>query len=340
MLGRTAGVYGDRGIIPAVSDVPVASVVVATHNRAPLLSRLLEALEAQTVGPVEVVVVDDASTDDTWAELQRLAASSTLALRAERMAANAGPATARNVGWRAARTGLILFTDDDCVPQPGWVAAMTDALGKVDVAQGRTDPNPEHRFNHGPFSRTLQVTSEEGYYQTCNIGYRRELLDLLHGFDERFRRPAGEDTDLAWRAREAGASTTFVPEGLVYHDVRPSSFLVHLKDTWRWGWCVLTVREHPGLRGLIWRRIFLRASHPPALLGGLGLAIAAVPALGPGRVAGLALLFPYLLLRLRRWPLQGGRRRRLAAIPFAFVADLTESVVMVIASVRYRTLVL
>lgn len=316
-------------------------MVVATHNRAVLLPRLLQALEAQQGSPpFDVVIVDDASSDATWAALERLVATSPVQLQVKRLAANAGPATARNVGWRAARAELVLFTDDDCVPQPGWLAAMTAALAEADLAQGRTEPNPAQQSEQGPFSRTMEVTSEAGYYQTCNMGYRRSVLEALDGFDERYRRPAGEDTDLAWRAREAGATSTFVPAALVYHDVRPSSFMVHLKDTRRWGWCVLTVRQHPGLRDLIWRRMFLRASHPPALLGGVGLVAAALPFPIGVRLVGLALLAPYVHLRVRRWPLQGGPRRRLAAIPFAFVADLTESLVMVIASIRYRTLVL
>ncbi|MFL6206853.1 MAG: glycosyltransferase family 2 protein [Acidimicrobiales bacterium] len=318
----------------------VATVVVATHNRSSLLPRLVAALEGQDTDSFEVVVVDDASTDDTWDALQGLAASSKIDLRAERLAANSGPATARNVGWRAARSAMVLFTDDDCIPQPGWVRALTGALAEVDLAQGRTEPDPAQRTHHGPFSRTLRVTAEEGYYQTCNIGYRRTVLDALGGFDERYRHPAGEDTDLGWRARESGAATRFVDDGVVYHDVRPSRFLVHLRDTWRWGSCVLTVKQHPGLRDLIWRRVFLRGTHPPALLGGAGLLIAAVPAFGVGRWAGVVLLLPYLDLRIRRWPLQGGPRRRIAAIPGAFVADLAESLVMVISSVRYRTLVL
>lgn len=313
---------------------------MATHQRAGLLPRLVAALEAQDVGPIEVVIVDDCSADHTWPELQRLAGAASIEVRPLRLEVNSGPATARNLGWRSARATAVLFTDDDCVPQSGWVAGLLGGLEEAEVAQGRTEPNPDQGANHGPFSRTLEVRSEEGYYQTCNIGYRRDLLERLSGFDERYRLPAGEDTDLAWRAREAGASTTFVSDAVVHHDVRPSSFRVHLLDTWRWGWCVLTVRQHPGLRRLIWRRLFLRASHPPALLGGLGLAVAAVPVLGAWRWAGLALLLPYLDLRLRRWPLRGGPRRRVVAIPFAFVADLVEAVVMVVASVRYRTVVL
>lgn len=320
---------------------PIVSVVVATHNRSGLLPRLLHALETQRGSPFfDVVIVDDGSSDATWTELQRLAATTSVQLQVKRLEANSGPATARNVGWRAAHSQLVVFTDDDCVPQPGWLAAMSAALAEADLAQGRTEPNPAHQAEYGPFSRTLEVSSESGFYQTCNIGYRRALLEQLDGFDERYRRPAGEDTDLGWRARDAGATTAFVPGALVYHDVRPSSFTVHLKDTRRWGSCVLTVAEHPGLRDLIWRRTFLRASHPPALLGGAGLVVAALPLPGLVRMAGLVLLVPYMHLRVRRWPLHGGPRRRLAAIPFAFVADLTESLVMVIASVRYRTLVL
>lgn len=321
-----------------MSDL-VASVVVATHDRAPLLPRLLAGLEAQGTDRLEVVVVDDASTDQTWTELERLAATRPW-LRIHRLEVNAGPAKARNVGWRDARAPLVLFTDDDCVPQPGWALALVAALQDVALAQGRTNPDPAQKEHHGPFSRTLHVTAEDGFYQTCNIGYRREVLEQLGGFDERYRFPAGEDTDLAWRAKAIGATTRFVDDAVVHHDVRPSSFLVHLKDTRRWGSTVLTIREHPGLRNLIWRRTFLRASHPPALLGGAGLLVSVVPAFGPARLAGLALLAPYVSLRVRRWPLMGGPRRRLAAIPFAFVADLTESLFTMANAVRYRTLVL
>lgn len=319
-----------------------AGVVVATHNRADLLPRLLRALERQHgIEAFEVVVVDDASTDDTPSVLDELARTASVPVRIHRIESNRGPATARNLGWRASTAPYIAFTDDDCVPQAGWLESLVDALGTNDVAQGRTMPDPAQAAHHGPFSRTLDVKTEDGFYQTCNIAYRRSVLERLGGFDEHFRHPAGEDTDLAWRARDAGAATTFVDGAVVYHDVRRSRFRTHLRDTWRWEGCVLTIRKHPGLRSLIWRRVFLRATHPPALLGGLGLVIVVVAIGRPlAQAAGLALLIPYARLRIWRWPLSGGPRRRLAAIPGAFVADLAESLAMIVASVRYRTFVL
>src|SRR5438093_9901845 len=107
------------------ASTPIVSVVVPTRQRAPLLSRLVAALEVQAdVGAFEVIVVDDASADGTGTALERLASAASIPVRAVRLAARRGPAGARNVGWRLARAPLVAFTDDDCVPQPGWLAAL------------------------------------------------------------------------------------------------------------------------------------------------------------------------------------------------------------------------
>ncbi|MCU1378728.1 MAG: glycosyl transferase family 2 [Acidimicrobiales bacterium] len=322
---------------------PVVSVVVATHRRAALLPRLLAALEDQDLGrPFEVLVVDDASPDDTPEVLAKLVANASLPLRVLRLERNAGPATARNVGWRQAAAPLVAFTDDDCVPRPGWLSALVAGLDEVDVVQGRTRPNPEQLANTGPFSRTLDVSWEEGFYQTCNIGYRAALLERLGGFDEAFRWPAGEDTDLAWRALELGATTRFVEAAEVWHDVRPSSFVAHVRDLPRWSAVVHATKKHPGLRdrftwGFVWKR-----SHPPALAALVGAALVVAP--GAGRWArllgGAALTLPYLRHRAVVAPLQGGPRRRLAAIPLALAADVAEVGILARASARHRTLVL
>src|SRR3954452_12468363 len=107
---------------PAPSD-PALSVVVATRNRADRLPRLVRALEAQEgAPPFELVVIDDASTDATSTVLAQLAASSSMRIVAHRLVDQRGPAAARNAGWRSARGELVAFTDDDCEPQPGWLA--------------------------------------------------------------------------------------------------------------------------------------------------------------------------------------------------------------------------
>jgi GT2 family glycosyltransferase len=317
------------------------SVVVATHNRSGRLARLVDALEAQEgVAPFEVVVVDDASTDDTWSVLTGLARSAALTLVPRHLDANAGPAHARNVGWKAARAPLVAFTDDDCVPQPGWLAALVEGLQDAELVQGCTRPNPDQQSAMGPFSRTVETTREWGFYETCNMGYRRDVLERAGGFDERFRYPFGEDTDLAWRAKEQGAQSTFAADALVYHDISPSSFVAKLKDLPRREGLVLAVRAHPELRSRFPRRFFWQRSHPPAVLAAIGLAVAAVtPATRWRWLLVLYLVRPYLLYRMRDAPV-GERGSWPVVIPLTLVSDLTEIGVLAAASVRYRTLVL
>jgi glycosyltransferase involved in cell wall biosynthesis len=323
-----------------VTEAPSVSVVVATHNRCARLPRLVEALEKQVgVDAFEVVVVDDASSDDTWRTLEQLARTSSVPLRPLRLTTNSGPATARNRGWRAGRAPLVVFTDDDCVPAEEWVAGLARGLGAADVVQGRTAPNPAHGAHYGPFCRTLDVASESGFYQTCNIGYRRTVLEALDGFDERFRHPAGEDTDLAWRARAAGYRTAFEPEALVWHDVRPSRFVTQLRDTWRWEGVVLSVHVHPQLRGHLHRTWFWKSTHPAALAAG----VAVVVLVGPRRPLWLRVAAVGVLERYRRFRmplLWGSRRQRVLAMPLVLIADLAEVAVMLAASARYRTLVI
>lgn len=325
----------------AVPEENSFSVVVASRNRAHLLARLVEAIEAQSLRPMELVIVDDASEDSTWEVLTRHAGTSTVNIVPVHLARNLGPGGARNAGWRRARGSVVAFTDDDCVPQPDWLHGLASRLSAgADLVQGRTLPDPAQAGRHGPFSRTIDVGFEGGYYQTCNIAYRREVLEQLGGFDERFRR-SGEDTDLALRAIDAGARASFAVDAIVLHDVRPSNFLVHLRDTERWAGVVLAVRQHPQLRERFHRRWFWKPSHPPALLALAGV-LGMMGSRGCPVRAGmsLALMIPYLRYRTRVLPLRGSGRCDLAVVPLALVADLGEVTVMAVSSVRYRTLLL
>lgn len=325
-----------------VGAPPEVAVVVATYRRSALLPRLVAALEGQQdAPPFEVVLVDDASPDDTAAVLTRLADSAGVPLRVLRQPSNGGPAAARNTGWRSTNAPLVAFTDDDCVPQPGWLAGLFRAIGSADIAQGRTRPDPAQAAARGPFSRTLDVPAMDGFFQTCNIAYRREWLDRLGGFDEEFRHPMGEDTDLAWRAREEGARAVFVPDALVDHDVRPSSAWVQIRDSARWESVVLIVRKHPEIRSLLHSPLFWKAAHPPALLAAAGLGAGLLPGNRVRRAAGLAMLLPYAKHRVVDAPLPNIRRRqRVALLPAALAVDLAEVAVLAAASVRYRRLVL
>jgi glycosyltransferase involved in cell wall biosynthesis len=322
---------------------PTLAVVVATHGRAHLLPRLVAALESQRdAPPFELVIVDDGSPDDTWAILTHLSRRSSINLRPIRLLRNRGPATARNIGWRSSSADFIAFTDDDCSPEPDWLAAIADGLRSAGLVQGRTVPDPEQLEHTGPFSRTLSIDCEDGFYQTCNVGYRRELLERSGGFEEAFRFPAGEDTDLAWRVKADGAMTAFRADAVVRHDVRPSDLLVAIRDSWRWQSVALAISRHPELRNLLPSKYVWRHAHQYAALalGGLGL-VAAVPRSRAARLAALALAAPYVNYRAVKAPLPtAGPRRRWALLPAAFAVDTAEVVACLVGSARHRTFVL
>jgi len=169
-----------------------------------------------------------------------------LRLRAITMARNSGPAGARNAGWQAATGGVIAFTDDDCMPTPGWLEELLTGLDQADISQGLTAIDPTDHRHIGPFGHTVEVLQETGFYETCNIAYRRDWLECLAGFEESFYY-YGEDTDLAWRAKKAGARTVFLPDAVVHHEWKRETdarFFTR-RTLWHWRGIARFVRKHP-----------------------------------------------------------------------------------------------
>jgi glycosyltransferase involved in cell wall biosynthesis len=194
---------------------PAVSVVVPTRNRAALLERLLDALDRQTHPSFEVVVVDDASHDETQRVLNAWSGGSSV----RRWMPSAGPGgsyAARNTGWRWAHAPLVAFTDDDCVPEPEWLEALVAALsveavgvqGKTIVRDGRITP----------FTHQIEQLHGGPPYRTCNILYTRAELERQGGFDDSLRWYA--DNMFGLRARRAGA-IPFAPSAVVVHPPRP-----------------------------------------------------------------------------------------------------------------------
>ncbi len=334
---------------------PAMSVVVATLDRAERLERLLRALAGQRDGPTfEVVVVDDGSADASAARARSLAPTLAYPLTVldggERPH---GPATARNLGWRAAGGDIVAFIDDDCVPDRGWLGALRDAIDGADLVLGRTTFPADQAGRRGPFGSWMEVDGEDdGHYPTCNIAYRRRVLEAVDGFDEagfryrsargqRRRAINGEDTDLAWRAKEAGFRSTFAPDALVYHDVHPSDFRAYLRDVRRYEGLVLLLHKHPELRRRLAPRRFYRPIHAAALVAlGALVVVAARPRSSVAR-GGAAAGTAWYAWQCRRGhhtpgPLWGWAM----VVPRSFVAQLYAVVVMGRASLRYRTLVL
>lgn len=317
------------------------TVVVASRNRSKLLPRLVRALEAQEgAPPFDVVIIDDASTDDTPSVLASLAASSSVPVHALRHDHRRGPGPARNAGWRLGQAERILFTDDDCTPRPTWVAQMAASLQHHDLVQGATTPAPDQLSQQGTFSRTLEVSEPSGFFQTCNMGFRRSVLEEVGGFDEAFDHPAGEDTDLALRCLATGASFVFCSEAIVEHDVRPSSLVTAVRDTWRWQGVVGVVKKHPAILERLGSRWFWKPSHPPLLLAAIGLLLLAAGQGPLARGLGLALTGPYLRYRLLVDPVHPSKVGRIRYLGHAAAVDAGEVVAMARGSMRYRRLYL
>ena len=205
-------------------EQPLVSVVVPTRNRAHLLRELLSALDRQTYPSFEVIVVDDASDDDTAAVLAGWQGENRRVFRLPRPW---GSYAARNRGVDEARALLVAFTDDDCLPEPGWLAALVEEMARPDVVgvQGVTlaQPGPVT-----PFTHQIEARRPGPPYRTCNVMYRRTILERLGGFDASFRWYA--DNILGLRARTAGA-IAFAPGAVVLHPPRPREW--RSRDLWR-----------------------------------------------------------------------------------------------------------
>ena len=327
---------------------PQISVVVPSRNRSHLLTRLLRCLADQRgVNAFEVIVVDDCSDDDTAHVLAQLADQSPFPLTAASTKRPAGAAAARNVGWRLATAPLVAFTDDDCRPEPLWLASLVSGFADAGVVQGATSYSASEAAGRGPFSQVVSVEQWSGQFETSNVAYRRDVLERLDGFDERFEGDSyGEDVDLGWRALEGGARSTFADDAIVVHDVKRGTALEEVaaavRQARRWRHIGRVLHEHPGYRPYrLYRGPFLFATHPPTLLALAGLGVlAAGPRNRATRTLAICCVLPWLRHRTLVEPRGGRRRHWPAVLPAAFVVDAVETLTVVYSGARYRTLVL
>lgn len=326
-----------------MATAPDVSVVCSTFERAHKLPALFAALEAQTLDPerFEVIIVNDGSRDDTATTLEQLARGSKLHIRVVTLETNHGRAEGRNVGWRAARAPVVAFTDDDCAPTSVWLEEGLRALtaAGASVVVGRTDPNPEQLHNMGAFSRTQRVTEASGtrYFHTCNIFYQRDVLERLGGFDRAFRHKGGEDTDLGWRALDAGGAVAFASDAVVLHDVSAGTFRAALKEASMWLDIPRVVHLHPArARKLLVHGLFWKKTHELLILA-LGGIVLSVVVRNPIPLVGA---LPWASHRARKWPIVADSPGRFLYLPHAFVLDVVELTAMVRGSLLNRTLVL
>lgn len=319
-------------------QLDAVTVVVATRDRPGLLDRCLGALAAQQRAADAVVVVDDASRDGQTADV--LAAhGAALPLRVLRRDTAGGPGRARQLGWQAATTAYVAFTDDDCRPDPAWLATLMSHAAAHRVVVGRTMPDPADGPLRSVFDRTMRVGAHDGRFSTCNVLYPRAVLEAVGGFDPDFDQ-YGEDTDLGQRALAAGAAGDWAPDAVVWHAVHPGSLRTALRERRRVGEVARLVHRHPELRRQVWEGPFWKPEHRELLMAAVG--VAAVPLTRASLLAALPwvqhvparlrYLVPDAADRPLRWQLS--QAAALAAL------DAVEVASCVAGSIRHRTLFL
>jgi len=251
------------------------SIIVPAYNSARLLGECLSALAASTEPPHEVVVVDDASTDET-AEV-----AAAMGARVVRRVANGGPAAARNLGAASASGDVLFFVDADVAVAPdavGRVAATLAGASELAAVFGSYDAQPRapgvvsqyrnllHHFVH-------QHGNHEAFTFWAGCGaVRRAVFTAVGGFDERPVRHFIEDIDLGYRIRRAG------------YRIRLDKALrgTHLK---RWTLSAM-LRTDLCHRAVPWARLIRETNTDPADLNLTTAQRASVALVG---VAGLAL---------------------------------------------------
>ena len=212
---------------------PRCSIIVPVHGRAGLTRQCLDTiLEQAPAVPFELIVVDDASKDET----PRLLESYGDRIKAVRLDANQGFAGACNAGAEAARGELLVFLNNDTIPVAGWLDSLVDhvdahpaagIVGAKLLFPNETiqhagvvicqDGNPRHLYAGFPAAhRVVNVSRRFQAVTAACMLVRRETFEATAGFDEAYRNCL-EDTDLCLRAGEAGYEVHYCPESVLYH---------------------------------------------------------------------------------------------------------------------------
>ena len=332
----------------SVVELPFISVIVPTYNRARVLPYLFQALAYQQypAGRMELIVVDNSSSDDTEAVVGRWAKALPFPVSFYRKD-NKGPAASRNYGAARAKGEIVAFTDSDCLPVSGWLRGAARAfLGGAGIVCGPFVP--VHREGEGVLiSQQPAITYDRGCYPTANLMVRKADFDNVGGFDERFglypwgELIAGEDADLAWRVRRQGASVTFAGDVLVGHLSTPISL-------WRLLLRPVVVQIIPALLPRIpelrttylWHRYFNGKAHLLFHIAWIAVALAIFTRFWPLALWALPWIWYYVRNVLVPGVLHEGVRRGIARTALFVYLQVACSFVLLFASVRYRRLVL
>ncbi len=212
------------------TDLPSASIVIATFNRTAILASTIACLAKQTVDPLEVIVVDqslspDGTPQDNSAELKR-------PVLRYFFGHPPNAQKARNFGIREARGEIVILVDDDMelpscfveahvrnyLPGSTWDGVSGQVLKPREQATTEIPRYVEHRpegWMFFPLNYALRTNTIN--WPSCNASVRKSAAIAAGGFDEHFTRTLYDDTDFSKRLWDSGAEIVFDPEATAVH---------------------------------------------------------------------------------------------------------------------------
>lgn len=224
------------------------SIVIPAYNAQQTIAHTIQALLSQTYSDsIEIIVVDDGSTDRTSQIVQSFAEIKYI--RQD----NAGPAAARNKGASASKGVFILFTDSDCIPHKNWIEKMIgsfleEKIGVVSGSYGIANPkNLLARCIHQEilFRHQTLMPRYPRVFGSYNFAVRRHVFFEAGGFDESYRRASGEDNDLSYKIPKKGYRIYFARDALVDH-YHPTRIKKYIEEQFRHGfWRAKMYWDHP-----------------------------------------------------------------------------------------------
>lgn len=273
------------------------SVVIPTYQRLDLLSVCLERLNpvTQTIGShsYEVIVTDDGQSVQAKAMIAEQYPWARWAPGPRR-----GPAANRNNGARQAIGEWLVFIDDDCIPDPGCLAAYEQAFqanSTASVFEGCTYVDRPRRS----LAETAPLNESGGCLWSCNFAIRRDLFEEIGGFDPAFPYACMEDVELRIRLEKRQVQQIFLKEASVCHPWRQTKGWKAVKQYQESIFILL--RLHPEMQKSINSRYYLSGLLRPILTStlpgmikfrGAGLGQAVIEHLGCLQMIVLTLIYP------------------------------------------------
>jgi GT2 family glycosyltransferase len=219
--------------------VNLASIIIPMWNGQAYIEACLTALLAQEYTPTEIIVVDNASTDES----ARVVAEKFPQVRLLCHRHNLGFAGGCNTGLKAAKGEVLVLLNQDTCVSPGWLRALCDALqaekigvvgSKIYYPDGETLQHAGARLEWplGLAKHDGQGEKDTGAWDTprpvefvtgAALAFRRDLLARIGYLDELFWPGYFEDADFCLRAREAGTEVWYIPQATLIH-AESSSF--------------------------------------------------------------------------------------------------------------------